>query len=245
MTILVWCVVLGLGALLCPSIGPCCVRALLSLSRALQTRSTHLRSPPESRTPKAYDTAYRDSKDVRIRSLESRNRALEEALTEERDQARQERAESDRLVGMLWSRLYEAKRRAWHAKLQSDGRMLLRTGVGIGACMLASGLILGGVFSIPAQPTEPPTTARLYARPTMVSPWVVTSGGEDPVPIPPYVIVFVAPPYDEDLGRCFDGLLVLEPTYALVDLSEENEWIRIVWIPSAFEPDPSIPYLQM
>jgi hypothetical protein len=178
------------------------------------------------------DTPYRDSKDARIRALESRNGELEHELAE----TKREVARQGELIEELWFRRNGVERAS---------PQLGPTSLAAGTCFLiVTGFVAGGLSMLPANTAASRVNARL-SPPTMIDLPALTSGGEILAPRRLYAIVIVTPPYDEGLGRCFDGRLVLEPLYAFVDLSEEGEWIRIVWFLATFEPDSPIPYPQL
>ena len=216
------------------------------LSRALQIRSTHLRSPPESRTPKA---AIRPigTKGCPHPLAREPQPGTREALTEERDQARQEEGgERPARRNAVEPDSTRAKRRAWHAKLQSDGRMmLLGTESASARACSRRGSYFGASSRFRHSRPNPRRPRGSSARPTHGVPVGGYVRGEDPVPIPPYVIVSSLRRTTRIWVAASTASSSSNRQYALVDLSEENRWIRIVWIPSAFEPDPSIPYLQL
>ncbi|MCR4256337.1 MAG: hypothetical protein NUW08_01385 [Candidatus Uhrbacteria bacterium] len=244
MDVLWLCVLLALGALFSPPIGPICVRMVHFLCGMLQGRSSLRREPAEPLLPTMHDTAYRDSKDARIRSLERRNEELEEELAGTKREVEQ-RGE---IIEELWFRMNGVERKPTSIARTNprSQEQFGQAALGAGLCCLLAAEFVGASLAMIPMPTDGPAMgARRSPPPTMIDLPMLTSDGEILVPERLYVIVLIASPYDYDAVRCFEGPLVLEPTFTIVDLASEREWLRVVWFLTTFESDPPTPYLQL
>ncbi|KAA0206601.1 hypothetical protein EDM68_01870 [Candidatus Uhrbacteria bacterium] len=169
-------------------------------------------------TQHALDTPYRDSKDARIRALEEEVRRLHARLREAEDKTHaRSRVE---ITQWPWAKAVAAA----------------------GCVVAANWIVLGSVCFIPSHATEAGWRHRVEPPPTMAPVPVRTSGGEIPVAIPrSYVIVLFSA---TDRGRCYDGVLTLEPTYAIVQ-TDRFEWVQIVWVRLVSAYDVPRPHLQL
>lgn len=234
MDTLVICTLLALGALLSPCIGPYALRAVFLLARLTRRGG----GSPEAGVPTnavGVDTAYRDSKDTRIRALEAQ---LED------NRAKLARAET--LIEELRERVRAAKRAAVTRRRPEAATPWAR-GLMAAGCVVASTMaVIGGLSLLPSRPAEPGWHHRIEPLPTMAPALATamrTSGGELPVALPrTYVVVLLFPPYDG--SRCYDGRLVIEPTFTIMEPSE-GEWVRILWLLAAFEPSEPPSFLRL
>ncbi len=222
-------------------------RAFVAQQRtALAHRFAHVRT----KHARSLGSPYRDARDARISSLESRNASLEaelEATKEELATTRKSLAQQEALYEDLWYEAHEsvqARRSPPHSiallqKIEQAG-----LGVTLGF-VIAAGLAVGGLSLIPTPVAAPHMSANPHRRPTMIDLTVLTAGGETfVVPQRRYVIVLITQPYYE-CACCFERPLVLEPTFLLVDLTREEASFRIVWFLMTPPPDPPIPRLQL
>lgn len=236
MDVMVICVILAVGALIGPFAGPYGVRAVRFLARTMSLLSADRKEGRRTRwSLPLREAPYRGSKDARILALEAQ---LEEKSV------KLEQAET--LIEQLWYRVHEAER-ANTAQRRAAPEPPWVHGLVAAGCVGASIVAtIGGLGLLQPRTAETGWRPRIEALPTMAPIPMRTSGGELPIAMPRlYVIVLISPPYDEILGRCYDGPLVLEPLFTIVELSDDGERFHILWTLASFDPDPPIPPLRL